>query len=139
MKRSIQTSVLAVLVLVSGCIAANAQTSYGVKVNVPFSFNVGTRSYEPGEYTIKVDQATLGASKLGIQGSGMDRSQTVLLTGSAMGGSESDQKLVFGEENGQRYLAGITTITNAYSLVDHPKNANLIVRISKPSDQKTKM
>jgi|SRR3954470_22227716 hypothetical protein len=139
MKRSIQTSVLAILVLVTGCVAANAQTSYGAKVRVPFSFNIGARSYEPGEYIIKVDQAVFGASKLVIQGSGLDRSQSVLLTGTSAGGSESEQKLIFGEDNGQRYLAGITTITNSYSLVDRPKNANLIVKISNTSIQKTKM
>lgn len=138
MKRSIQVSVLAVVMLVVGCVAANAQTSFGAKVNVPFSFNVGTKSYEPGEYTIKVSHAVYGASQLVIQGSGQERSQTVLLSNSA-GSNDGEQKLIFGVENGVKYLSGITTETNAFSLAERPKGAVTIVKIVNRSNQKTKL
>jgi len=138
MKRSIQVSVLAIAMLMVGCVAASAQTSFGAKVNVPFSFNVGTKSYEPGEYTIRVNHAVYGASQLVIQGSRIERSQTVLLSNSA-GSNDGEQKLIFGVENGVKYLSGITTEAYAFSLAERPKGAVTIVKIVNRPNQKTKM
>lgn len=57
MKRFIQICSLLTLVVVFSAVSANAQTVQRYEAEIPFDFNIGSKSYEAGTYTMKLSNA----------------------------------------------------------------------------------
>jgi hypothetical protein len=114
--------VLAILCILFGvgAIVASAQINPGARVNVPFSFNVGDRLYDAGEYNLKLAKSGSSAASLTIQREGTKEIQTVLLR-EFQGETDDRFRLVFGEEDGNKFLAGIATASSSYLLVAAPE------------------
>lgn len=132
--------VLAILCILFGvgAIVASAQINPGAKVSVPFSFNVGNRTHDSGEYSFRFVRSGLGAARLVIQRQGTDEVQTVLLRDFS-GDTDEGFRLVFGGEEGSKFLAGITTASGSYLLVEAPEpSAATLTSITRPAG-KSKM
>jgi len=105
-----------------GAIVASAQINPGAKVSVPFSFTVGDRTHDAGEYNVRFVKSGSSAASLVIQRLGAKETQTVLLR--EFQGETADQfRLVFGGEEGNKFLAGITTARGSYLLIDAPERS----------------
>ena len=79
MKKIIQIfSVLSLLVVFS-CVAAKAQTVEHYAAKIPFNFNIGQKSFEPGDYFIKVARYTTGTVTLSLEDNENRNLQTVLV------------------------------------------------------------
>lgn len=122
MERVIRILAILSIVVGAGITAATAQINPAAKVTVPFSFNVGSQTLEAGDYDVRIVKSGLSAASLRLQRRGSSRVETVLLQ--SVSGEMSDQfKLVFGEENGNKYLAGIATGNSSYLLLGGPDKA----------------
>jgi len=131
--------VLAILSVLfgAGAIVASAQINQGATVKVPFSFNVGDRTYEAGQYDVKIAKSGLGAASLTIRRQGTNESQTVLVR-SFQGATNDQFQLVFGGED-NKFLAGIGTSSGSYLLVNTPQASNATLTAISKSLGKSKM
>ena len=124
MKKFIQIySLLSLLVLFP--VAATHAQGFGTDVDIPFDFNVGDRSYEAGNYIVKLDRRSAGMATLTIQNTKTDESQTVLLNV----GPESrsgEVNLVFDTLEGRRYLTKVQTPERTYALLKSKTEKNAI-------------
>ncbi|HYJ91342.1 MAG TPA: hypothetical protein VEV84_08540 [Pyrinomonadaceae bacterium] len=138
MKKIIRVLAILCVLLGVGAIVSSAQINTGAKVSVPFSFQVGGRAYDAGEYNVRLVRSGISTASLSIQQLGTNETQTVLLREFA--GESNDQfKLVFGEEGGNKFLAGIATGSNSYLLVGGPEaSAETLTEITKKAG-KSKM
>jgi hypothetical protein len=116
MKKFIQICSLFSLLVLSMVVSASAQRSFGTDVEIPFAFNVADRSYEAGNYIVKLEKISSGAATLSIQDTKTDKMQTVLLNmnGDGPGG---EIKLVFDTIEGRRYLTKVRTAERTFALV----------------------
>lgn len=116
MKKFIQVFSLLSLLVLFGSASANAQSGYGVEVEIPFAFNVGDHSYEAGNYILKVNKFATGTATLSIRDTNNDEVQTVILNGNGDGAS-TDIKLVFDMVEGRRVLTRVRTPDHTYAVV----------------------
>lgn len=116
MKKIIQIGSLLSLIVVFTAVSTFAQTGFGTDVNIPFAFTIGERSYEAGEYNLKLDKLAIGTATLAIRDPKTDAVQRVLLnaTGDSTAG---DIKLVFDMVDGQGYLTKVRTPDRSYSVI----------------------
>lgn len=116
MKKFIQISALLSLLVLFNVAATFAQSSFGTDVKIPFAFNVGDQSYEPGNYIVKFERFATGSAILSIHNTESNKTQTVLMN--SRGEAASDEiKLVFDTLEGQRYLTKIRTPLRTYAVV----------------------
>ncbi len=115
MKKFIQVCSLLSLLVLFTVVSASAQTAFGTDVEIPFAFNVGDRSYESGNYIVKLQRLSSGTASLTIQDTKNDEMQTVLLNSSG-DASGSEIKLVFDSIEGRRYLTKVRTAEKTYAL-----------------------
>lgn len=116
MKKFIQICSLLSLLFVLSTSAAFAQSGFGTDVNIPFAFNIGDRSYEAGNYIVKLDRRAGGSATLSVQDTKTDEVQNMIVSIGAH--STSGQvNLVFDTINGQRYLTKISTPDRTFSLI----------------------
>jgi len=116
MKKFIQVGSLVSLLFVLGVVGANAQSSYGSEVEIPFAFNIGDKSYEAGDYILKLEKFATGNAILSIRDPKTNEAQTVLLNSN---GEErgNEVKLLFDMIEGTRYLTKVRTPSWAYAVV----------------------
>jgi hypothetical protein len=116
MKKFIQITALLSLLVLFNVAATRAQSNFGTDVNIPFAFNVGDQSYEPGNYVLKFDRFATGSATLTVIDTKTDKMQTVMMNaGGDM--TRGDIKLVFDTLEGQRYLTKIRTPARTYAIV----------------------
>jgi hypothetical protein len=116
MKKVIQiVSLLSLLVLFTAG-SARAEDRFGTDVKIPFAFNVGDRSYEAGDYIIKLERLGNGTAALSIQNTKTDDIQRVLMNANGDNAAD-DVRLVFDTINGQRYLTKLRTTDRTYAIV----------------------
>jgi hypothetical protein len=116
MKKLIQVVSLFSLLVFFTAGAALADDRFGTDVSIPFAFNVGDRSYEAGEYIIKLEKLGNGTATLSIQNTKTDEIQRVLMNANG-DTSADDVRLVFDTINGQRYLTKLKTTDRTYAIV----------------------
>ena len=116
MKKFIQICSLFGLLIFVGAATANAQSSLGSQITIPFAFHVGEKSYEAGEYILKVDKLSSGTATLMIRDTKSDEAQVVLLNGNGESPS-SELKLVFDTIEGHRYLTRVRTPVRTFALL----------------------
>jgi hypothetical protein len=123
MKKFIQICSLLSLVVLFGAGAASSQTDFGADVEIPFAFNIGDRSYEAGNYIVKLEKLAPGSAALSVRDMKKNDVQTVLL--SANGDeSEGEIKLVFDVFEGRRYLTKVSTPSRTYALAKSKAEKN---------------
>ena len=116
MKKLIQIGTLLSLLILFGAGSTFAADRFGTEVNIPFAFNVGDRTYEAGQYVIKLEKLVNGTAALSIQNTKTDDVTRVLMN--ANGDTASDDvRLVFDTFNGQRYLTKLKTTDRTYAIV----------------------
>ena len=132
--------VLAVLSILvgAGVIAASAQINPGATVNVPFSFKAGVQTFEAGEYNVRIVKTGSSVASLRIQNRGSEQSATVLLREYSEDPGDRFE-LVFGDEKGVKYLAGLATANGSYLLVGGPERAAETLSSITNRDRKSKM
>ena len=123
MKKFIQICSLLSLLVIFGAASANAQSGFGVDVEIPFDFSVGDQSYEAGNYIVKVDSLTNGTATLSIRDTKTDEIQRVLMNGNGDSGV-GDIKLVFDNVGGRRVLTKVRTPSRGYALVKSKSDKN---------------
>jgi hypothetical protein len=122
MKKLIQICSLLSLLLVFTAVSASAQSEYGSEVEIPFSFNVGDREYEAGNYIVKLNKLQTGAATIIISNPKTDSVQTVLARRSA-DSSDNAVKLVFDTVNGERVLSRVITPGGGFAILNRqPRN-----------------
>jgi|GEM_PF-3506370 hypothetical protein len=138
MERIIRVLAILCVVVGAGVTAATAQLNPAAKVSVPFSFNVGSQRLEAGQYNVRIVKSGVTSASLTVQRLGTGEHETVLVQ--SISGEASDKfKLVFGEENGNKFLAGISTENGSYLLVGGPeKSAETLTAIT-GRNRKSKM
>jgi hypothetical protein len=110
----IQAFALFTIFFAFSAVAANAQINYRSEVEIPFSFSINDRTYDAGNYIIKINKTTVGAAAFTIQKEGSDKTQTVLMS-DVRGTLSSNVQLVFNGDNEAKYLSGITTSNYSYA------------------------
>jgi hypothetical protein len=98
------------LLLVVTAASAQAQTHIDgiVKVNVPFAFSVGDKSFPAGEYTVR--RVSQGSDSFFIQSRETNEVQSILTVGKIKANSGDLQaKLVFNNHNGSYFLSQVWT------------------------------
>ena len=115
MKKFIQICSLFGLLVFVGAATANAQ-SLGSQISIPFAFHVGEKSYDAGDYILKVDKLSSGTATLTIRDTNSDEAQVVLLNGNGESPT-SEVKLVFVMIEGQRYLTRVRTPVRTFALI----------------------
>jgi hypothetical protein len=133
MKKIIQIGSILTLAIVFSIVSVNAQTSAVFKANIPNGFNLGTKSYPAGSYSLKVARHTFGGSVVTLTDSTGDNLQTVLAT---LNGStvEGNAILNFSIIDGERYLDGIVTRDGGFQVGRVVKKRQPGVRISSTVD-----
>ena len=119
MKKFIQAfSLLSILVLgsVFSATANTAQPGSGTEVVIPFAFNVGDRSYEAGNYIVKLGRISDGTATLSIQDTKTDEMQIVLVNVNGERSGGYDLRLVFETIEGQKYLMKVRTADKTFAL-----------------------
>jgi hypothetical protein len=116
MKKFIQICSLFGLLVLFGAASANAQSSLGSEINIPFAFNVGEKSYDAGEYILRIENFTTGTATLAIRDAKSDEMQIVVLNGTGESPTK-ELKLVFDNIEGKRYLTRVRTPNRTYALV----------------------
>ena len=116
MKKFIQIGALLSLLVLFNVGASSGQTHFGTDVSIPFAFNVGGQSYEPGNYIVKFERLSTGVATLTIEDTKNDKIQTVLMNAGGEAVS-SEIKLVFDTVDGQRYLTKVRTPDRSYAIV----------------------
>lgn len=117
MKKLVQLTAILSLVFVFSAISAYAQSAavkqYDAKI--PFDFNIGQKSYQAGNYVVRIEKLATNGAILSLVDDNNKRLQSVMvfLNGSV---SEKDSQLLFNIYGEQRYLAGVTTPELAISL-----------------------
>src|SRR5688572_18933903 len=134
MKKFIQICSLLSMLVVFTVISASAQSGFGTDVEIPFSFNVGDRSYDAGNYIVKLGRLSSGSATLSIQDTKTDDIQTVLLHVSS-DGSGRDMNLVFDTIDGKKYLSKVQTTDKTFALtkVKSEKNGVKARNAEKPA------
>ena len=116
MKKIIQVCSLVSLLVVFGAAAANAQSSYGTQVEIPFAFNIGDHSYEAGDYILRVEKFATGNAILSVRDPKTNDLQTLLLNSTGES-RETGVKLLFDTIEGTRYLTKVRMPNWSYAVV----------------------
>jgi len=130
MKKIIRFTAFMCAIVGASFLVTNAQINPAGNVNVPFSFTAGTQTFEAGDYNVSIvksgSSATVKLHRLGSKEVG-----TVLLQEFRSETSDG-LDLIFGEESGIKYLAGITASNTRYLLLGGPKQAvEALTRVNK--------
>lgn len=107
MKRFIQIFSFLGLALIFSAATAKAQTVNKVDAKIPFSFSVGNKNYEAGDYKLKIQSIAAGGALVTIVDSEGNHVQSVLAFSNG-DVSVGKAELRFDKQNGQRSLVGIS-------------------------------
>ncbi|HEX8351494.1 MAG TPA: hypothetical protein VF611_01115, partial [Pyrinomonadaceae bacterium] len=99
--------------------AAQAQTSRGIEVQVPFDFVAGEKQLPAGRYTVRRARVD-SASALLIKGEGRGAAAAVVLT-NAGGEEPSGASLTFRRQGERHFLTGVS-MPGASSVREVPKS-----------------
>ena len=96
MKRYLNTAIAMIVLAGAFTASANAQTGSAERVvaNIPFDFNVGSKSLPAGKYTITVINPASDRKTLQIRSSD-GRSTAMIMTTAVIGTASENAKLVF--------------------------------------------
>ena len=116
MKKLVQISAILSLVFVFSVVAAHAQT--GVKrfeAKVPFDFNIGSKSFEAGNYVLKISKTPTNVVKLTIEDENRNVLESILAAESG-DVADGEPRLIFNLYDNQRFLTKISTLQHGVVL-----------------------
>src|SRR5215510_5162402 len=105
MKKYLWLPLLLMAVIGSAALTTKAQSTYGVRANVPFEFNVGDKTLPAGKISAREMTANSGALAI----SNLDRGQHAIRIAHGMSTSKQIDrgKLVFRKYGNRYYLAQV--------------------------------
>ena len=105
-KRLYKVVTVIALLIVAGLSSANAQTPSGMqlKANIPFAFNVGNKTMPAGEYSVSCTNPSSDIKVLQLR-SRNGHERALVPTGSVIGRSQDDGKLVFSRYGDHYFFA----------------------------------
>lgn len=116
MKKIIQLcSVLALLVTFS-VISANAQSVKQYDAKIPFSFNVGQKTFEAGNYVIKISKSAVNSKILSLEDESGKQLQSIIVAESG-DTAKGRLQLVFNRYDKQRFLSKLSNGETVFSIV----------------------
>jgi hypothetical protein len=116
MKKLIQICAVLSLVFAFSIVSAHAQqTVKQYEAKIPFDFNVGQKSYQAGNYVIKISRLSSNGLVLSLEDENNHKLQSVMVseTGNL---SKTEPKLMFDVQGNQRYLTQIYTQDGGVSI-----------------------
>ena len=115
MKKFLQICSLFTFVFVLSAFSANAQSTYGSEVEIPFAFSINDRSYEAGKYIVKVSKFQNGSATIVVTDPKTESIQTVL---AQRNGDNTDDsvKLLFETVDGEKVLTRVATPSGGFAL-----------------------
>ena len=109
MKKLIQICAVLSLVFAFSIVSAHAQqTVKQYEAKIPFDFNVGQKSYQAGNYVIKISRLASNGILLSLEDENNNRLQSVIVSETDTV-SKDAPKLMFDVQDNQRYLTKIYT------------------------------
>lgn len=116
MKKLIQICAVLSLVFAFSIVSAHAQqTVKQYEAKIPFDFNVGQKSYQAGNYVIKISRLAANGLVLSLEDDNHNRLQSVIVS-ETDNLSKNAPKLMFDVQENQRYLTKIYTSEIGLSL-----------------------
>jgi hypothetical protein len=109
MKKLIQICAVLSLVFAFSIVSAHAQqTVKQYEAKIPFDFNIGQKSYQAGNYVIKIKRLASNGLSLSLEDEKHNNLQTVIVseTGNLVKG---EPQLLFSRHENQRYLTEVVT------------------------------
>lgn len=106
------------------CLPAAAQVTENYETRIPFDFNIGQKSYQAGDYEIKLARTATNVTAFSLT----DNNGKVLHTILVMDNGEVSKKqveLVFDHHDGQRFLAKLLTRQKGFALYQTKAERNL--------------
>lgn len=109
MKKLIRICALLSLVFAFSILSANAQqTVKQYEAKIPFDFNVGQKSYQAGNYVIKISRLAANGLVLSLEDEKNNQLQMVVVSQTEDVARDSPQ-LLFDVQENQRYLTRVIT------------------------------
>lgn len=108
MKKLIQICAVLSLVFAFSVVSAQAQQVKQYEAKIPFDFNVGQKSYQAGNYVIKISRLAANGLVLSLEDDKSNKLQTVMVSETENIAKNSPQ-LLFDVHENQRYLTGVIT------------------------------
>lgn len=137
MKKLIQICAVLSLVFVFSIVSAHAQqTVKQYEAKIPFDFNVGQKSYQAGNYVIKISRLSSNGIVLSLEDEDNNKLQSVIVS-ETNNLSKDAPKLMFDVRENQRYLTKIYTQEVGLSL-GKPKTEKIITVKNQQPASKTR-
>lgn len=108
MKKLVQICAMLSLVIVLSAVSAKAQTVRQYAAQIPFDFNIGQKSYQAGDYVIKISKFSLNTVSLALEDKNRNILQTMFVRQNG-DVSKDVEKLIFTRNGNQRYLSAMFT------------------------------
>lgn len=121
------------LMLVFASLSVAAQNTYRTEVELPFSFKVGNRSYDPGKYSFTINKAITGSSTMLIAD---EKNNVLQVTFVKINGERPSGELrfVFDKLGNNRFLNQIRTDHSSFEL---PKSKEHKLELANAADPET--
>jgi len=115
MKKIIQVTSFLFLAVIFSAVSANAQSAEKFKATIPFAFSIGQKTYEPGNYTVKISNHSEAGSLLTIFDS-KGKPINSLVVRSLVDRRDDESTFVFSRSGEDRSLTKIVTRYSAYAV-----------------------
>lgn len=116
MKKFIQITAVLSLLFVFTAIGVNAQTEVkSFDAKVPFDFNIGSKFYQAGHYTLKINKTATNGLQLTVLDQERNILQSILVADSG-DIADAESHLVFNNYNNQRFLSKIKTLNKGIDI-----------------------
>lgn len=125
MKKVIQVTSFLFLAFIFSAVSAKAQTAERFKATIPFAFSIGQKTYEPGNYTVRISNHSEAGSVLTIFDN-KGKAINSLIVRSLVERQDDESTFVFSRSGEERSLTKIVTRYSAYAVPE----TNLKRRIS---------
>lgn len=116
MKKIIQLCSMFALLAAFSVISANAQSVREYEAKIPFRFNVGQKSFEAGNYVIKIIKSAVNARILSLEDESGKQLQNIIVAESG-DTAKGKLQLVFNRYDNQRFLSKLSNGETVFSIV----------------------
>jgi hypothetical protein len=133
MKKLIQICAVLSLVFAFSIVSAHAQQTVNqYEAKIPFDFNIGQKSYQAGNYVIKISRLSSNGIVLSLEDEDNNKLQSVIVS-ETDNRSQDAPKLLFDVRDNQRYLSKIYTQEVGVSLGKPKTEKTVTVKKQQPA------
>jgi len=115
MKKIIQVTSFLFLAVIFSAVSAKAQSAERFKATIPFAFSIGQKTYEPGNYTVKISNHSEAGSVLTIFDN-KGKAINSLVVRNLVDRRDDESTFVFTRSGEDRTLTRIVTPHSAYAV-----------------------